>query len=79
MFAASAYEMLKLYKSIQPQHINLLIIGNIVSFLVAMLAIKGFISFLTRHGFKVFGYYRIIVGVIILILLATGTDLNIVR
>jgi undecaprenyl-diphosphatase len=44
-----------------------------------MLAIKGFISFLTRHGFKVFGYYRIIVGVIILILLATGTDLNIVR
>jgi undecaprenyl-diphosphatase len=79
MFAASAYEMLKLYKSIQPQHINLLIIGNIVSFLVAMLAIKGFISFLTRHGFKVFGYYRIIVGAVLLILLATGSDLNLAR
>ena len=79
MFAASAYEMFKSYKSIQPQHINLLIIGNVVAFLVAMLAIKGFIAFLTKHGFKVFGYYRILVGVIILILLATGHDLNIAR
>jgi undecaprenyl-diphosphatase len=79
MFAASAYEMIKLYKSIQPQHINILIIGNVVAFLVAMLAIKGFISFLTKHGFKVFGYYRIIVGAILLILLATGSDLNLAR
>jgi len=77
MFAASAYEMLKSYKSIQPQHINVLIIGNVVAFLVAILAIKGFIAFLTKHGFKVFGYYRIIVGAIILILLAMGIDLNI--
>jgi undecaprenyl-diphosphatase len=79
MFAASAYEMIKSYKSIQPQHINILIIGNVVAFLVAMLAIKGFISFLTKHGFKVFGYYRIIVGAIILILLVTGSDLNLAR
>ncbi len=79
MFAASAYEMIKSYKSIQPQHINVLIIGNVVAFLVAMLAIKGFISFLTKHGFKVFGYYRIIVGAIILVLLAMGTDLDIAR
>lgn len=79
MFAASAYEMIKSYKSIQPQHINVLIIGNLVAFLVAMLAIKGFITFLTKHGFKVFGYYRIIVGAIILILLAAGIDLNIAR
>jgi undecaprenyl-diphosphatase len=77
MFAASAYEMLKSYKSIQPQHINVLIIGNLVAFVVAILAIKGFIAFLTKHGFKVFGYYRIIVGAIILILLAMGVDLNI--
>jgi undecaprenyl-diphosphatase len=79
MFAASAYEMFKSYKSIQLQHINLLIIGNVVAFLVAMLAIKGFIAFLTKHGFKLFGYYRIIVGAIILILLVTGHDLNIAR
>jgi len=77
MFAASVYEMIKSYKSIQPEHINVLIIGNLVAFLVAILAIKGFITFLTRHGFKVFGYYRIIVGAIILILLAAGIDLNI--
>ncbi len=77
MFAASAYEMIKSYKSIQPQHINVLIIGNLVAFLVAILAIKGFITFLTKHGFKVFGYYRIIVGAVILILLAMGVDLNI--
>ena len=77
MFAASAYEMIKSYKSIEPQHINVLLIGNLVAFLVAILAIKGFITFLTRHGFKVFGYYRIIVGAIILILLAAGIDLNI--
>jgi len=77
MFAASVYEMIKSYKSIQPEHINVLLIGNLVAFLVAILAIKGFITFLTRHGFKVFGYYRIIVGTIILILLAAGIDLNI--
>jgi undecaprenyl-diphosphatase len=79
MFAASAYEMIKSYKLIQPQQINILIIGNVVAFLIAMLAIKGFIFFLTKHGFKVFGYYRIIVGTIILILLAAGSDLNIAR
>jgi len=79
MFAASAYEMIKSYKAIQPQHINVLIIGNVVAFLVAMLAIKGFVAFLTRHGFKIFGYYRIIVGAIILILLAAGSDLNLAR
>jgi undecaprenyl-diphosphatase len=79
MFAASAYEMIKSYKAILPQHINVLIIGNVVAFLVAMLAIKGFVAFLTRHGFKIFGYYRIIVGAIILILLATGSDLNLAR
>jgi undecaprenyl-diphosphatase len=79
IFAAAVYEMIKSYNSIQLQHINLLIIGNVVAFLVAMLAIKGFISFFTKHGFKVFAYYRIIVGVIILILLATGSDLNLTR
>jgi undecaprenyl-diphosphatase len=77
MFAASAFEMLKTYKTIQPQHISVLILGNIVAFVVAMVAIKGFISFLTKYGFKVFGYYRIILGTIILILLAIGIDLNI--
>jgi undecaprenyl-diphosphatase len=77
MFAASAYELFKTYKTIQPKDIDILLIGNAVAFVVALLAIKGFISFLTRYGFKVFGYYRILVGVVILVLLALGIDLNI--
>lgn len=46
--------------------INLLIIGNVVGFIVALLAIKTFIGYLSKHGFKLFGYYRIIIGCIIL-------------
>lgn len=45
---------------------QLLIIGNVVAFIVAMLAIKTFIGYLSKHGFKVFGYYRIVVGLILL-------------
>lgn len=48
------------------EQINLLIIGNIVGFLVALLAIKSFIGYLSKHGFKIFGYYRIIIGLFIL-------------
>jgi undecaprenyl-diphosphatase len=48
--------------------INLLIIGNVVAFIVALLAIKTFIGFLTKNGFKVFGYYRIIAGIVLLLI-----------
>lgn len=48
--------------------INLLIIGNVIAFLVALLAIKSFIGFLSKKGFKVFGYYRIAAGIILLII-----------
>jgi undecaprenyl-diphosphatase len=78
MLAASALELFKTYKSIQADHIKLLLLGNVVAFFVALLAIKGFIAFLTRYGFRVFGYYRIVVGMTILILLWLGIDLNIV-
>ena len=50
----------------------LLAVGNVVAFLVAMVAIRSFINFLTKHGFKVFGYYRIAVGLTILALWAAG-------
>jgi undecaprenyl-diphosphatase len=76
MFGATALEMFKSYHSISNNTIPLLIIGNVVSFIVAMVAIKGFISFLTKHGFRLFGYYRIAIGIIILVLLALGVDLN---
>jgi undecaprenyl-diphosphatase len=52
--------------------IKLLAVGNIVAFLVAMLAIRYFIQFLTKHGFKWFGYYRIVVGIALLILWKMG-------
>lgn len=76
MFAASAYKMFKSYELITKENINLLLIGNLVAFIVALIAIKGFISFLTKHGFKVFGYYRIGVGLIIIVLLALKVDLS---
>ena len=48
--------------------INFLILGNIVAFIVALLAIKSFIGYLTKHGFKMFGYYRIVAGLAILLI-----------
>jgi undecaprenyl-diphosphatase len=48
------------------------IIGNLVAFIVAMIAIKFFIGYLQRHGFRVFGWYRIIIGIILLVLLQFG-------
>jgi len=64
------------FSLITPEDIELLLLGNFVAFIVAMLAIRFFISFLTKYGFKMFGYYRIIVGVVILVLLAFGVNLN---
>ncbi|NCU05582.1 MAG: undecaprenyl-diphosphate phosphatase [Chitinophagaceae bacterium] len=54
------------------QYTQSFIIGNIVAFVVAMLAIKFFIGFLQKHGFRLFGWYRIIAGIILLILFMTG-------
>ena len=81
MFAATAKKMYDYYKdgiAFESSQINLLIIGNIVAFIVAMIAIKSFIGFLTKHGFKVFGYYRIAVGLTILILYFAGYQLSII-
>jgi undecaprenyl-diphosphatase len=77
MAAASAYKLLKDYKHFNADNIGILIIGNIVAFVVAMIAIKTFITFLQKHGFKVFGWYRIIVGLVLIILLLMGVDLKI--
>lgn len=57
--------------------LQVLLLGNAVAFVVAMLAIKFFIDFLTKNGFKLFGYYRIILGVFLLVLLALGIDLKV--
>lgn len=83
MFAATAYKMMKLF--MEPNGWQLicdnawtLILGNVVAFFVALLAIKFFIRFVTKYGFKAFGWYRILVGGIILILLLSGHNLEIV-
>jgi len=78
MAAASAYKLLKDYKHFNADNIGVLLIGNLVAFVVAMLAIKFFITYLQKHGFKVFGYYRIIVGALLLLLLALGVDLRVI-
>ncbi len=66
-FAKSMWDAYKDTPELLTQHnISVLALGNIVGFIVAVIAIKGFIAFLTKHGFRFFGYYRIIVGLIII-------------
>lgn len=80
MFAAMGYKMAKLFMDggldIIVNNLSALIVGNVVAFIVALLAIKFFISFVTRYGFKAFGWYRIIVGGVIIVLLLTGHNLQ---
>ena len=82
MLAATGYEVLKLFlkgdAAVLTGNVTTLIIGNVVAFVVALLAIKFFINFVTKYGFKAFGWYRIIVGSAILIMLACGVDLAII-
>ena len=82
MFAATLFKMLKLFMDpagmeIITNNLGTLILGNVVAFIVAMLAIKFFISFVTKYGFKAFGWYRIVVGGAILLMLLTGHNLTI--
>ena len=82
MFAATCYKMYKLFSvggtQLITDNMPALLIGNLVAFVVALLAIKFFISFVTKYGFKAFGWYRIIVGGIILLMLWTGHELTLV-
>lgn len=80
MFAAMGYKMAKLFMDggmdVIMTNLSALVVGNVVAFIVALLAIKFFISFVTRYGFKAFGWYRIIVGGIIIVMLLTGHNLE---
>ncbi|MBR4295114.1 MAG: undecaprenyl-diphosphate phosphatase [Bacteroidaceae bacterium] len=82
MFAATLYKVYKIFKTggteMIMDNMTTLVVGNVVAFIVAMLAIKFFISFVTKYGFKAFGWYRIIVGGVILAMLLTGHNLTIV-
>jgi undecaprenyl-diphosphatase len=75
MLAATGYKLLKFFKEsggFSAKEIQLLVIGNVVAFIVAVLAIKLFIGFLKKYGFRIWGVYRIIVGVIMLVLIYQG-------
>jgi undecaprenyl-diphosphatase len=81
MFAATAKDLFDFYKDggiLKSEEIYLLFLGNVIAFIVAMLAIRSFVAYLSKHGFKIFGYYRIVVGLIILILYTMGYDLKMV-
>lgn len=81
MFAASVYKMWSLMsepESMQQLSDNwvVLVVGMVVAFIVAMAAIKLFISYVTKYGFKAFGWYRIIVGGAIIVMLLCGVSLE---
>jgi len=80
MFAATSYKLLKIIKkngAFDIETIKLLTIGNIVAFIVAILAIRLLIDILTKYGFRIFGWYRIIVGSLLIVLLLMGYDLKV--
>lgn len=71
MLGATAKKCYDYYKDgfvLTHEQINFLIIGNVVGFIVALIAIKSFIGFLSKNGFKLFGYYRIVVGIALLVI-----------
>lgn len=75
MLAATGYKLLKHYTEnggFKNSEIQLLLIGNVVAFITALIAIKFFIGFLKKYGFRIWGIYRIIIGIILLLLLQTG-------
>jgi len=71
MFGATAKKLYDYYQAgfeLSSDQINYLIIGNVVAFIVALIAIKSFIDYLSKRGFKIFGYYRIILGIGLLLI-----------
>jgi undecaprenyl-diphosphatase len=81
MFAATAKKLYDFFKeghSFTGEEIKLLAIGNILAFVVAMLAIRSFITFLERRGFRLFGWYRIVVGAVIIGIILSGHKLDMI-
>ena len=72
MLAASAYKLYKGFDTLTFDNTGILLFGNVIAFIVALIAIKGFINFLTKNGFRIFGWYRIFAGLIIIILIIAG-------
>ena len=69
MFAATGYDLIKTPVVFTKHEIVLLVIGFIIAMVTAWLAVKVFVKIVENYGFKYFGYYRIIIGIIFLIIL----------
>jgi undecaprenyl-diphosphatase len=81
MMAATGYKLLKFYNQgggFTGEEIKLLAVGNIMAFIIAMIAIRSFIGYLSKFGFRIFGYYRIIIGILIIILQLAGLKLSMI-
>lgn len=77
MFAASGYDLLKEKDNIHSNDITILLFGALIAFIVAFIAVKAFVTFLNKYGFKHFGYYRIILGILFLTYaLSTGLQMT---
>ncbi|MFM7839544.1 MAG: undecaprenyl-diphosphate phosphatase, partial [Chitinophagaceae bacterium] len=72
MCAATGYKILKSYHTFTLDHLYLLVLGNLIAFVVAVVAIRFFLSYLQQKGFRLFGWYRILVGITLLILIQRG-------
>ena len=66
MVAASAWSILKYHSLLSISQISVLAVGFIVSFVVALVVIRFFINYIQKNNFKIFGWYRIVLGIIII-------------
>lgn len=77
-FVKSLWDAMKETPEVLTQHnVMLLVLGNVVGFIIAVIAIKAFITYLTKHGFRIFGYYRVVVGLVIIVMLLMGMNLSV--
>jgi undecaprenyl-diphosphatase len=76
MFAATVKSVYDIWKDnpavLNTDGIQMILLGSLVAFVIALIAIKFLISFLQKNGFKMFGWYRIIVGTVLILLILTG-------
>ncbi len=82
MAGATLLDLIDMFKEdaswVTSHNILMLVVGCVIAFVVAILAMKWFVGFLTKYGFKLFGWYRIVVGAAILLMLLMGYQLNMV-
>lgn len=85
MMGATCLELFKMIRDngnntlLEGNNLSMLLVGSVVSFVVAVAAIKFFINYVAKYGFRAFGWYRIVVGVVILTALVCGIDLHMVE